>query len=511
MPPVNASASALTTKDTPGRVQATAPARAGAASEGRSAAPNVIVADICVIGAGAGGLAVAAAAAAVGQRVVLIEKHKMGGGSLNYGCVPSKALLAAAQRAHDMRTSQPFGIAAVHPAIDYGAVRDHVQDVIAVLAPNDTIERYTALGVRVIPAAARFIDKATVEAGDHRIKARRFVIATGSSPALPAIAGLDAVPFFTNETIFDNARRLDRLVIIGGNATALELAQAHLRLGSAVTVLDPQEALAGEDAELAAVALRGLRAEGLDIREGARVERVEAVRGGVRLHIDWNGAGGTLDASHLLIASGRKANISELNLDAAGIKSGPRGVLVNSALRTSNRRVFAIGDVTGGPQQAHIAAYHASVFTKRALFRLRTKADPTLVPRVTFTSPQIAWVGTSEGEAQVHHKRIRVLRWPYTENERAQAERQTEGHVKVVTDQRGTILGAGIVGVDAAELIQIWALAIAQGLSIRAMTEWVAPHPTLSDINRRVALGTFAATAGSPFVRWAVRFLGRFG
>jgi pyruvate/2-oxoglutarate dehydrogenase complex dihydrolipoamide dehydrogenase (E3) component len=476
-----------------------------------SAAADLIEADICVIGAGAGGLKVASAAAAVGQRVVLIEKHKMGGSSLNYGCVPSKALLAAARRAHEMRSAAPFGIAAVDPAIDFSAVRAHVAGVVSAIAPNDAAERFTAMGVKVVHATARFADKATVEAGELRIKARRFLIATGSSPAVPEIPGLDGVAYFTNETIFDTSRKLERLVIIGGDATALELAQAHLRLGAAVTVLAEREALAGEDGELAAITLRALRAEGIDIREGAKVDGVQASRGGVRVAITWQGAAGGVEGSHLLIAAGRRPNVSDLNLGAAGIKSGPNGIAVNATLRTSNRRVYAIGDVTGGRPEAHLADYHAGVFLKRVLFRLRSSAQAEAVPRVTFTSPEIAWIGLDEAAARAKHGKVSVLRWPYAENDRAQAERATLGHVKVITSGNGDILGAGIVGAQASELIQVWSLAISQGLGIRAMTEWVAPHPTLSQINRQVALNTYASKAVRPLVRSLVRFLGRFG
>lgn len=505
MPSANTTAASYRAKETQSREAAL---RDNAEAATRS--PAGLDADICVIGAGSGGLAVASAAAAVGQRVVLVEKHQMGGGR-NFGCVPSKALMAAARRAHEMRTAQPFGIASVHPAIDHGAVRDHIYSVIRAIAPNDAPERYTAMGVKVIQAAARFVDKGTVEAGDVRIKARRFVIATGSSPVVPSIPGLDSIAFFTNETIFDNARRLDRLIVIGGGPRALELALAHHWLGSSVTVLAPETALAEEDAELAAIALRALRADGIDIREDVTVDRVEPARQGVRVTISSNGAGGGLDGTHLLIAGDRRANVSDLNLGAAGIKTGPRGIAVNSVLRTSNRRVYAIGDVTGHTRQSHAADYHATVLLKRILFRLRTSDNPHLVPRVTFTDPEIAWVGISEDEARAKHKRVHVLRWPYAENDCAQADRTTEGHVKVLTDGGGLILGAGIVGAQASELIQVWALAVSQKLSIKDMTEWVAPYPTLSEVNRRVALTSYAAKAGSPFVRWAVRFLGRFG
>jgi pyruvate/2-oxoglutarate dehydrogenase complex dihydrolipoamide dehydrogenase (E3) component len=471
---------------------------------------DLVVADICVIGAGAGGLAVATAAAAVGQRVVLIEKYKMGGASLNHGCVPSKALLAAAKRAHSMRTAGAFGITPVEPEVDFGAVRDHIAGAVAAIAPRDAPERFGALGVMVLRASARFIDKATVEAGEVKVKARRFVIATGSSPSVPDVPGLSSVAFFTNETIFDSPRQLGRLVVLGGGAEALELAQAHKRLGAAVLVLAEGEALPGEDRELAAIAIRALRTEGVDIREGVRVENVEQMRTGVRLTIVHDGATSTVEGKHLVVATGRQPNVSDLNLAAAGIKSGPRGIAVNATLRTSNRRVYAIGDVTGSGAQAHVAEHHAGVFLKRVLFRLRASADAHAPPRVTFTSPEIAWVGLDEATAG-RHGRISVLRWPFTENDRAQAERTTDGHIKVLIDAKGKILGAGIVGPQASELIQVWALAISQGLGIKAMTDWVAPHPTLSEINRRVAVNTWAVTAGRPLVRWAVRLLGRFG
>ena len=225
-------------------------------------------------------MSVAAAAAQLGVSVALVEKHKMGGDCLNYGCVPSKALIAAGRRAQLMRSSAPFGIAPVRPSIDHGAVHNHVHEVIAAIAPNDSVERFVGLGATVIQATGHFVSRDTVLAGDHRIKARRFVIATGSSPAIPPIPGLDRVPYFTNETIFDNREKLEHLIIIGGGPMGLELGQAFLRLGSRVTVLEAQRALGKDDPELTEVVLKHLRAEGLDIREGATVERVT---GGTRL------------------------------------------------------------------------------------------------------------------------------------------------------------------------------------------------------------------------------------
>jgi pyruvate/2-oxoglutarate dehydrogenase complex dihydrolipoamide dehydrogenase (E3) component len=467
--------------------------------------------DLCVVGAGSGGLSVAAAAAQLGVGVVLVEKHKMGGDCLNYGCVPSKALIAAAKRAQLMRSAAPFGIQPVSPKIDPGAVHDHIQGVIAAIAPNDSVERFTGLGVKVIQAAGHFITRDTLLAGDQRIKARRFVIATGSSPLIPGIAGLDGVPYFTTETIFDNREKLDHLIVIGGGAVGLELAQAFLRLGSRVTVIEAAKALGKDDPELSEVVLKQLRAEGLEIREGTTVERVN---GGTRLidvHLVEDGGKSTIQGTHLLVAAGRRPNVSGLNLEAAVIKYDGRGIKVNKGLKTSNGRVFAIGDVTGGPRFTHVAQYHAGIVVRRALFRLPATVDASIIPWVTFTDPEIAHVGLDEDMARQRYGRVRVYRWPYRENDRAWCERTTAGLIKVVTDAKGRIKGASIVGEQAGELIQMWSLAVSQGLDIRAMTQWISPYPTLSEVNKRAAFGYYAAAAASPLVRKTVRLLARLG
>ena len=480
-------------------------------SNGAVARAETIDVDFCIIGAGSGGLSLAAAAAAFGQKVVLIEKHKMGGDCLNYGCVPSKALLAAGKRAKAMRTAAPFGIANVEPRVDFRAVHDHVHGVIAAIAPNDSVERFTGLGVRVITAAGRFADGATVMAGEHRIKARRFVIATGSSPVVPPIPGLADVPYFTNETIFDNTEKLSQLIIVGGGPIGLELAQAHRRLGCEVTVLEGVKAMAKDDSELAAVVLAHLREEGIKILEGALVSRVSGGKGRIAVTIIKDDAEETIEGTHILIAAGRRPNIADLGLDAAGIAFDKKGITVDAGLTTTNRNVFAIGDVAGGLQFTHVANDHAGIVIRRALFRLPAKTTGRPVPWVTFTDPELAHVGLTETEARTKHGKINVLRWPYHENDRAQAERETEGQIKVVTDKKGKILGATIVGAHAGEIIQMWSLALSQGLKIRAMTEWISPYPTLSEINKRASFRYYATAASNPFLRKAIALLAKLG
>jgi pyruvate/2-oxoglutarate dehydrogenase complex dihydrolipoamide dehydrogenase (E3) component len=278
-----------------------------------------------------------------------------------------------------------------------------------------------------------------------------------------------------------------------------------------VTVVEGQTVLAKDDPELTAVALKAIRAEGVVIREGAKVERVEGGLGRIRLHLTEAGRAAQVDGTHLLLATGRRPNVADLGLDAAGIKHDRTGIKVDAGMTTSNGKVFAIGDVTGGHQFTHVANAQAGIVIRRALFRLPAKANPDLYPWVTYVDPEIAVVGLSELEARKRSGTVHVYRWPYHENDRAQAERATEGLVKVVTDRRGRILGAGIVGHHAGELIQMWSLAISQGMNIKAMTEWISPYPTLSEINKRAAFGIYAGKAASPLVRKGLAFLRRFG
>ncbi|RST86540.1 dihydrolipoamide dehydrogenase [Aquibium carbonis] len=473
---------------------------------------TILKPDICVIGGGSGGLSVAAAAAAFGVPVVLIEKGRMGGDCLNYGCVPSKAMIAAAKHAHHMRHPGAFGIAPVEPGIDFAAVNAHIHAVIAAIAPHDSVERFTGLGVQVIQEAARFKDADTVVAGDVEIRARRFVVATGSSPLVPPIPGLDQVPYDTNETIFERVEQPGHLVIIGGGPIGMELAQAHRRLGSAVTVVEAAAALGKDDPELTAVVLERLRAEGIVICEHTKVVGVETPEGGgVRLRVEGGSGAGTVEGTHLLVAAGRAANVKGLGLDAAGIAHDRRGIEVTPSMRTTNRRVYAIGDVAGGLQFTHVAGYHAGLVIRAILFRLRARENRDIIPWVTFTDPELAHVGLTEAEAKKRGGRFHVMRWPYAENDRAQAERATTGFIKLVTNGRGRVLGATIVGANAGEMINLWALAVSKKLSVRDMAGYVPPYPTMSEIGKRASMSYFSSAARKPLVRRLIGFLRLFG
>jgi pyruvate/2-oxoglutarate dehydrogenase complex dihydrolipoamide dehydrogenase (E3) component len=476
---------------------------------------RVLRPDLCVIGAGAAGLTVAAGAAQMGARVVLIEKGEMGGDCLNVGCVPSKALLAAARTAQDARGAGRFGIGLpAEPDIDFGAVMAHVRGVIAGIAPMDSVARFEGLGVTVLRTRARFVDARTVETdAGHRIRPRRVVVATGSRPALPALPGLETVPFLTNETVFDLTEQPAHLVILGAGPIGCELAQAFRRLGSRVTLLARSRLLGRDDPELVAVVRDRLVAEGVDVREGWRAEAVEGGPGDIRLSLaDDHNTFGMVEGSHLLVAVGRRPVVEPLDLKAAGIAHTARGITVDDGLRTTNRRVYAIGDVTGGPLFTHVAGYQGALVLKSALFRLPVKASATPIPHVTFTDPELAAVGLSEAEARARHgDRIRVLRWPFLDNDRARCERATEGLMKVITDRRGRILGATVVGRHGGEGLAPWILALHRREKIGALATMVAPYPTLSEVTKRVAGSYYTSALFSARTRRLVRLLGRLG
>ena len=474
--------------------------------------------DICVIGAGSGGLSVAAGASQLGQKVVLCERAKMGGDCLNYGCVPSKSVIAAARVATAIRAAERFGVRGGAPAVDYAALRAHVRGVIAAIEPNDSVERFTGLGVKVIQEHASFTGRDEVKAGGYTVRARRFVIATGSSAAVPPIPGLaqehggDGVPFLTNESVFDLAACPEHLIVIGGGPIGCELAQAHRRLGARTTVVEALPSLLSkDDPELADFVKRRMRRDGVEILENAKVLRVEGKAGDLAVVVDKGGAEHRLSGSHLLIATGRRATVAGLNLEAAGVKYSPKGIAVDAHLRTSNKKIYAIGDVAGAYQFTHIAGYHAGIVIRNALFRLPAKVDYRAVPWVTFTEPELANVGMTEAEAQKSGETLRILRWPFHENDRAQTERETEGLVKIIATKGGRVLGAGIVGAQAGELIQLWSLVIAKRLKLGDVANLILPYPTLGEVNKRAAGSFFTAKLFSPLTRKVVRFLARFG
>ena len=467
-----------------------------------------ITTDICIIGAGSGGLSVAAGAVQMGARVVLIEGGEMGGDCLNAGCIPSKALIAAAKAAQAMRSGAAFGITPVEPQIDFAAVKDHVARVIDTIAPIDSQERFEALGVQVIRAWARFAGPDTVEAGGHKITARRFVIATGSRPLVPPIPGVDTVPYLTNETIFALRDRPSHLVIIGGGPIGMEMAQAHRRLGCAVTVIDGATALGRDDPEMAAIVLANLRAEGVEILEGTGVASLSGGPGDITVTL---ADGRAVAGSHLLIAVGRQVHLDGLNLKAAGVTHDRKGVTVGPDLRSTNRRVYAVGDAAGGLQFTHVAGYHAGILVRQIVLGLPAKTTTRHIPWVTFTDPELAQVGLTEAQAhKAHGTALTVLRQDFHHNDRAQTEGKARGLLKVMV-VGGRPVGVSIAGPNAGELIGLWALAIASRAKMAAIAGMVAPYPTYGEISKRAAGAYFSPKLfDNPMLKTVVRLVQRF-
>jgi pyruvate/2-oxoglutarate dehydrogenase complex dihydrolipoamide dehydrogenase (E3) component len=470
-----------------------------------------ITADLCIIGAGPGGLALATAAAALGQTVVLIEKHKMGGTSLNYGSIQAAALHATAERAHVFRSAAPFGITPFEPALDRPALTSQIAGIVETASPNASAARLTGLGVTVIQAAACFIDPKTVAVGQQRITARRFVVATGSSPFVPPLPGLANVDYATTDTYADQRGSIDHIVIIGGGAASIECAQIHRRLGARVTVVARSVILGSFDPELAAVVTSRLAAEGVVLLDKTQVTAIEGTPGRLRIDITTKGNRSRLEASHLLIACGRTPSIDGIGLEAAKIATTPQGIKVNASLRTSNRRVFALGDVIGLPHSTHRAEYHASLLLKTLVFQTTTNVTPRLIPASIHTDPEFATVGLTEAQARATFSSIQVFRFPVRENARAIAIRAPVGHIKIIADGRGKILGAAIVSRSATELIGVWALAVAKSLTLDDMSTWISPYPALSDITRQAASQrTGSALCRAVTNRW-VKLLSKLG
>ncbi len=473
-----------------------------------------ISAAICVIGAGAAGLSVAAGAALLGRNTVLIEAGEMGGECLNTGCVPSKALLAAAQAAATARAWAPRGIGhdavKAGPAIDFARVHAHLQGVIAAIHPNDSQARFEGLGCTVVRERARFIGPDRVQAGEKTIRARRFVIATGGKPALPPVPGLAELPFETNETIFTHSTLPRHLVILGGGPIGCEMAQAFARLGAEVTLIERARLLPTFAEELAAPLRRALGRAGVRVLEGAEAIRASGTAGALSLNVRTaSGASEDISGDRLLVAAGRKPGLADLDLYAAGVDHDDQGIHVGPNLRTSNRRIWALGDcIRGAPKLTHAAGYQASLVIRSMLFRLPARADYATIPQVVYTDPEIAQIGMGEEEAQAHMaakgrpEALKRVRWALADNDRAAAEHSTDGHITLWVDtKKGRLLGAGIAAPHAGEMIPLYTLMLHRKLGLTALTGMTMAYPTLAEIGKRAAGAHYGETLFSPKVR----------
>jgi len=449
---------------------------------------KIINCDLAIIGGGAGGLSLASGASQLGLNVVLIESNKMGGDCLNYGCVPSKSLLAAAKSIYQCQhKAKHFGADVQVISIDFQKVMKHVKNVISALEKHDSVERFESLGVTVIQAHAQFLSPDTLEAGNAVVKTKRFVVATGSSPFVPPINGLESVPYLTNETIFDLNDLPSHLIVVGGGPIGCELAQAFAMLGSQVTIVEAFSILPKDDEDCVAIVRDALTNTNVNIHETSQVKAIKMnEQSEVHVQIETPAGPKTLTSSHILIATGRQANVKNLGLDEAHIKYSPKGIEVNAHLQTSNKKIYALGDVASPYQFTHVASYHAGIILRNIVFKLPAKVNYQAVPWVTYTSPEISHVGKTATDIEGDSS-LTVTEWSFDNNDRAHTEMDTIGKIKVITDKKAKIVGATIVHSHAGELILPWVIAIREGKTLRSFTDTICPYPTLSEASKQVA------------------------
>lgn len=452
--------------------------------------------DVIVIGAGAGGLTAAGACAMWGLRVALIERGTMGGDCLNTGCVPSKALLATAARAHAMRGAR-FGVSGGEPSVDWAGVRAHLRSTIATIAPGDSRERFEGLGVKVIAGEARFIDRRGVEVAGRTLRAPRIVIATGSRPRIPNLPGLTDVPYLTNETLFDLPILPRHLLVLGGGGIGVEMAQAFRRLGSAVTLVTRGGCLPREDVAAAAIVIDRLREEGVRVLEHTEVREVA---GDVVLRL---ASGETITGSHLLVATGRTVDAGALNLAAAGVTTREDGIVTDAHRRTSTPGIYAIGDCREGPRFTHVSGYEGSLVALRIALGWPGSVDSRALPRATYTDPELAQVGLTEAEARARFVRVTVRIQRFDHDDRAICEGDTTGFVKAVWAGR-RLVGATIVGAHAGDLLLPWSMLLRRKASPFALADTIIAYPTRSERSKAVAFDRIEPLLFSePVKRWA--------
>ncbi len=469
---------------------------------------EIITPDLCIIGAGAGGLALATGAAALGAKVVLVEGNRLGGQRLNSSCIPTKALIAAAKAAHQGQQGVQIGVGVGDHHVNYSVVRNHIARAMAQRAPYDAKARLNGLGVRVIEAAGRFLNKDTCGAGNYLIKARRFVVATGSSPIIPVISGLEMIRYLTTATLFDEEIPPRQLLILGAGSSAVEIGQAYRRLGCEVTLIENQQALGTVDPELRGPALAACRREGMVIREASTITRFEPRGLGLRAFLKGPDGKSTLDASHLLLAVGRQPNVYNLGLEAAGVPIKNGRIDVNGQLRTANKLIYAVGDVTGRGCFTHLAEYQADSVLRHVVTGQRARPAMIPMPRVVYAYPEIAEIGLSEAQARAAHRHVAVYRWPMAENDRARTVGTTTGLIKIITKRNGVILGVGVVGEGASEMLALWSLALQRGLKLSDLADLRLPYPSQSEIIRQAALqvpGTRPQISGMMRLRMLLR------
>ena len=470
--------------------------------------------DLCIIGAGSGGLSVAAGAAQLGRSVVLFEAEDMGGDCLNSGCVPSKALIAAGKHAHALSSGAAFGVAPAELNVDFSAVKSHVQGIIDHIAPVDSQERFEGLGCIVIREYASFKDAQTVVSDTAEVRAKRIIVATGSRASAPPIPGLADTPYLTNETIFTIPKQPKHLLVIGAGPIGIELGQAFSRLGSKVEIVDIAAPLGRSEPEHAKVLVDALEAEGVKFHAPVKTKLIRKTKTGVAIDLE---DGTVLTGSHLLVAAGRSPSVDKLNLEAAGVKFDRRGIETDDNLQTSNPRVYAIGDVAAGRGGlTHAAGFHAGQIIKAFYFmppvinKIMAKATTDIMPAAIYAEPELASIGLTAAQAREKGYAIKELTAGFDHNDRAIAERTDKGGVKIIATNKGKILGASIVGEGAGDLIQMISVAMKGGVKISGLAQIISPYPTRGEAVKRAAGSFYTDAVFGPKAQKVAAFMTKF-
>jgi dihydrolipoamide dehydrogenase len=469
--------------------------------------------DIGILGGGAAGLTVAAGSAQLGVKVLLIEKEPhLGGDCLHYGCVPSKSLIKTARVYHLIKNSKKFGLPEAQiKMVDFRDVASRIQQVISIIQKHDSVERFCRLGVKVEFGEAEFIDHHSIKLSGKVYSAKKWVIATGSSPSAPPIEGLDRVDYLTNKEIFSLEALPGSMIVLGGGPIAIEMAQAFKRLGSEVTVIQRSpRILTKEDTDMAEALQRILESEGVRFFTETKIIRVSEKAGKKEVTFEHEGKTKTLTAEALLVAMGRQANLQGLGLESIGVEFTEKGLSLDERLRTTQRHIYGAGDVTGTYQFTHAAGYEGGVVIANAVFHLPRKVNYRFMPRCTYTDPELACIGITEKEAKKAGIEYRVWKEEFRSNDRALAEGETEGFIKMLVDRKGHPLGVQILGVHAGELLSEWVVTLNGKVKLSTLAAAVHPYPTLSEMSKRVTGSLLSTRLFSDRVRKTLRFFFHF-
>jgi len=470
--------------------------------------------DIGILGGGAAGLTVASGASQLGARTLLVEKEtELGGDCLHFGCVPSKTLIRTAAVCHTIRHAGRYGLPeVVCGPVEFAQVAERIRGVIAGISRHDSVERFNGLGVEVVFGEGMFRDDHSLEVAGRTVTAGKWLIATGSSPAVPDFEGLEETGYLTNRQIFSLPRLPESLVVLGGGAIAMEMAQAFCRLGTRVTVLQrSRQVLSREDPDMAGLVMEAMSEEGVIFHLGCNLLRVRLHEGAKEvMYLDGEGCERVVRAEQILVALGRRANVEGFGLENTGVQFSSRGIETDSRLRAAAKHFYAAGDATGRHLFTHAAGYEGGVVLSNAILHLPKKVDYTWLPWCTYTAPELASIGLNEQRARQSGIDYRLHIEHFRDNDRANAEGETAGMVKLLLDRRGRPLGVQICGPRAGDLLGEWVAVLNGGVKLTALAGAVHPYPTLVEINKRLVGGVYAAKLFSPTVRKALQFIFRY-